>query len=867
MKKVNLVVILLIILLVFHKYFLPGPLVFGDAPYFYREGLKELLTFPTAWITRGNSIGGINLFLWIYPVMFIYGILGAFLHLNNDLILRILFYLPSLISALTGVYFLTKYLKLSTLVQFFAILIFLVNTYYLLIIDGGQVGIVLAYGLFPLVLLFLLKVVDKLSLKSFLIALLSSFLLTLIDFRISLICVLTAFLLKFFSGKKLFSLILVSICLLGSSSYWLIPSLKLAQNTISANISGLGNTTLLNSLTLFSSNWPANEFGKSIAPYFYFLILSALIFLPLFSKKDKNTIWLTFVFLIFAFLAKGASHPITLPYNLLLSTPIGIIFRDSTKFFIPLILIAAILIGIAFEEITKLFKSKYLKLTFISFSFLFILFLVWQAIFGKLNGVLGKNPDLGSYQKINNLINNQNGFLRDAWFIEKSPFAFHTETKQALDAKDLANLRPLASLNAGTGDRFNFINNKSYLDWFNLLGIKYLIFNGNPRVASLNESDQKDWNRLITLVENDARLQRLNLGTDFPIYENPQVRPNKFFVDKTFLVVGGDDVYEKLTALNKNFSVGNQGFLFSEDGKFDPSTLQDIASTSAIIIFNSKDKTDLKMSLLQTNFISPLKAIHSDWALKPAANYLEWKYDLLQNGIDTHEFDYNDGIAFSSKPNEKLVFNLNVPEDGNYFLEIRSMSSSGSGDLKANFANHNYEIKHKRPNQFEWFENGPITLPVGNYKLALENPLGFQVVSSISLIKDNQMNLANQLTQNFLGFFKHYDISNGQDSQKISEIISQDKWQNTSDALTGKTGWIIFTDNFNVNWSLQSIGRDVSPTYPMYSMINSFYVDSKWTDLKIVFKGNEDIRWGIYFSSLSLLLIIIGILFKLRKDK
>src|SRR5258708_19491119 len=115
MKKISFLSILVAVLLVFKKFFLPGPLVFGDAPYFYNQGLKELVSLPVAWLSRGNSLGGPNLFLWIYPLMLVYGFFGTFLLLVIDLILRILFYFPSLLFCFTAFYFLSKYFKLSSL--------------------------------------------------------------------------------------------------------------------------------------------------------------------------------------------------------------------------------------------------------------------------------------------------------------------------------------------------------------------------------------------------------------------------------------------------------------------------------------------------------------------------------------------------------------------------------------------------------------------------------------------------------------------------------------------------------------------------------------------------------------------------------
>ncbi len=483
-----------------------------------------------------------------------------------------------------------------------------------------------------------------------------------------------------------------------------------------------------------------------------------------------------------------------------------------------------------------------------------------------MNGVLGKNPNIADYQKIYNLISNNDGFLRTAWFTEKSPFVYHTEEKQALDAKDLVNFRPLASINVGTGDRFNFMNNNQYLDWFKLLGIKYLIFSGNPRVEILNKSDQEDWNRLLALTSKDNRLKKINLGTSFPVYENSVVMPNKFFVDKTYVVLGGDDIYQKFLGLDKNFSVSNQGFIFPEDGKSDPSLLQNVASTSAILIFNNKTENDLKMSFLQNDFLNVSDSYSSQWAIRKTGDYLNWKYELLQNSIDIHEFDYSKGIAFSSQPNEEIKFSLKVPTDGNYYLEVRSMDATNSGDLKVSFNHEADLIKRKTPGNFEWYEKGPITLTAGSYSLNLQNTQGFQVVNTIALVNDTEMRAANQLSQNFLGYFQHFNLNDQSDLSKIGNVLGTNKWETLSESGVTKPGWIIYTDSFNSNWNLERVNQN-DLSYPMYSMVNGFYVHPEWGNVRIIFKGDEYIRWGVYFSVLSILSIVVVFLWKLSRKK
>src|SRR5262249_51574492 len=152
---------------------------------------------------------------------------------------------------------------------------------------------------------------------------------SIIDFRFLIICFLTAFLLNIRTSKKIFNLFLIAISVLGLSAYWLVPTLNLSMSsTVETGIANLQTASLLNSMFLFSPSWPSNEFGQSISPYFYFAIVPILIFLPLFIKRQRKIIWLTFLFLIFAFLSKGTTPPFGGLYNFVISTKLGSIFRD-----------------------------------------------------------------------------------------------------------------------------------------------------------------------------------------------------------------------------------------------------------------------------------------------------------------------------------------------------------------------------------------------------------------------------------------------------------------------------------------------------------------------------------------------------------
>ena len=65
------------------------------------------------------------------------------------------------------------------------------------------------------------------------------------------------------------------------------------------------------------------------------------------------------------------------------------------------------------------------------------------------------------------------------WFPEKPTLGFSSTTNPAINAKSLVELRPFASLNVGSSDSFNFLNQPVSAEWLKILGVKYMFF---PRI-------------------------------------------------------------------------------------------------------------------------------------------------------------------------------------------------------------------------------------------------------------------------------------------------------------------------------------------------------------------------------------------------
>ncbi len=454
------------LVLAYKAFFLPGQLVWGDAPYFSNETLKTLVNLIPAWTQRGHNFGGPLDFYWAYPLILLFGLGHKLLGLENAALIRIVFYFPSIILAVVGGWWYAKKQGLNLLGQYFASLIYSLNTYILLLVDGGQVGVALAYGLFPF--------------GEYLPGLI---LLSVADFRIALIYLLFQLLSNFKSWSKVLKRGLI---LVGLHAYWWYPMLKLGASSLSTSVSGLQLTSLLNSLLLYQPHWPLNDYGKTTQPLFYFALIPILI---LSSKKWRQIL----IFLIFAFLAKGESAPFGSVYSYILNhISVAAAFRDSTKFFIPLMLLGAVLIGSTLQ--------KYKTLAMVAYFYL--LLLVYPALMGQLQGVLAGRQDVE--------IRPSQTTGRVLWFDQKPPLGYESKELPALDAKRLVENRIFASYNIGN-DVYNFFTQdktKSY-QWLKLLDNKTFTVKSVTLVVGPDDISSPLTNPAIYVEDGRVNLENL----------------------------------------------------------------------------------------------------------------------------------------------------------------------------------------------------------------------------------------------------------------------------------------------------------------------------------------------------------------------
>jgi hypothetical protein len=858
LKKVNYLYILAIFvpaIIAFKSFFQEGPLAFGDAPYYASEHIRTFLSEPIAWVSWGKMLGGVSDVLWIHPYMLLWAALSQFFNVDNAIATRLIFYFPSLLLSIISPILLTRYLKYSRLVQFFTALLYTFNTYFILLIDGGKVGVALSYGLFPLALMLLLKL-DRPNITRFYAAFITFNLLIAADLRIAIVCFLTYILWPHSKPWKL--LIIFCSAVLGLNLYWLIPLATSLSNDGGGGtaVSDLQLNSLLNSFTLFQPHWYLNQYGKVSFPYYYFLGIPVLILLSILIKKRQNYL-LLICFLIFAFLAKGTTPPLGFVYDWFINNfPFGFAFRDSTKFFVPLILIAGILIGMT----VSLFKKKFGNVSIILI-YIYILVLVSPVFLGKMNGNLSGRQENSDIKKINSHLQSESGFFRSAWFTEQSPMSYYSDNKFALHAKDLISIRPIASINAGN-DAFNYMyQDGEYKEWFDLLGIKYLIFSGNPRVDKLPEGEAIDWEILKNTVATEEGLIHEDWSTNIPVYSLPQVKPHIFSVKKALFVLGGDEIYRKLEKSDPSFSIGNQAIFFLEDGKWDPQILKNIPAEKASILLNDKGETNFTFSLLQKYFIGPVSNINSDWAIRGNQDYLKWKYEFLLNGIESYEFDYNLGMAFSTQKGEKIEYKVKAPTSGKYMIGVRTINKDVSVPIQIEVDNKKFDVITENAASFSWHKE-LIDLTQGDHILTITNNSSFSAINALAIVPESEWNNSSAITAELLNKFESESTFNTNEWNSLGiKQLSPVRYA----IEVPEASWLVFTDKYNSGWTL-SAGENLSKPLPAYSIINAYYINNPGNVI-LNFKGQEYVRLGEKLSGISAIILLLAFAYFRYYDK
>jgi hypothetical protein len=498
-KLIKPFLLLLLVITVFHAWFLPGLLSTFDFPYYSPLMMKDASIMPYAW---GFHVGldgfarFISPYSWVLPFINIPQVIFGRLGMDWGLIERITYLYPLLILLLISPVVLFKTVFPKNKFYLMAIIVFSFNTYSLLLFSG-EIFVALAYCLIPLILAIFIKILsDKNAISKTIYSIAAGLVVSLqimFDPRVAYVTLSAVALYAVFSilylvfSKKsrnlniksslnyfVFIIFIPGAITLLLQAFWILPSIFHGGNpveSLGAGYSSVGAVQFLsfakleNTITLLHPNWPENIFGKVYFMRPEFLLLPVLAFASLFfikrSETSKEKVYILFfalLGLVGTFLAKGSNDPFGGIYLWMFNhIPGFIMFRDPAKWYLLVAISYSILIPFSMWKIYEwlsdhaefrikdsrfINKNKIFNMQniFVVLVVGYLLFLIRPALLGQLGGTFKTTTIPAEYTKLEQFLSSQNNFSRTLWVPSKQRFGFYSNNHPEMSAQILFNI-------------------------------------------------------------------------------------------------------------------------------------------------------------------------------------------------------------------------------------------------------------------------------------------------------------------------------------------------------------------------------------------------------------------------------------------
>src|SRR5258708_4117152 len=457
----------------------------GDWRFFWPENIGSFAHLPSAWDSILNTGLGIpsSATLWLTSYLYSTALLTK-LGISWGIISIIFWILPPVIFSFLSAYFLSRYLfRQNKIFNFLSGLLYIFNTYFLLIFTGGQLGVCFAYALAPFVILRFCKSIHEPTVRNGLLTGVFLGLQILFDPRLVYITLTAVLIYYFLVGIRLkqikrqiiLTFFMPFSIVLFLHSYWILPLLlthfsSIPKNYIqSPSISFFSFADFSHAFSLLHPNWPENLFGKVYFLRPEFLVLpilaySSILFLqnsrpkadqPLAEKlknqklenkeinlnhRDSFLVYFVLLGILGTFLAKGVNEPFGNLYLWMFDhVPGFIMFRDPTKFYLLISLSYALLIPFSLSMIARLVSMKYkilsIKKTYflILISFIILIFFLLRPVFSPMfTAKFLPKPIPDDYIKLKNILVADQTFSRTLWIPQIQRYGFFSNIHPAM---------------------------------------------------------------------------------------------------------------------------------------------------------------------------------------------------------------------------------------------------------------------------------------------------------------------------------------------------------------------------------------------------------------------------------------------------
>lgn len=901
-----MIYIITLVLVVFWKFIGVSNNVANDFSYLSKPELISRFTLPQIWQERISEGFGqyVLLILWNWPMDLLYGLLGK-IGIAFSLIQILVFLLPFVFIGYYSFKRFVNYFEIEGVKEKIGILFYLINPYVILLIDGGQLSIALAYILIPAVFVSFLRGVDG-DFRSKLVAGLFFAGLGFLDIRylyLLAILLIVYFVYEMFGSKKsifiqiqswFYTILAISIVFGILNAYWIIPSIFSRTPTLPegySNVSQVTNLSFTNwkhAVLLHPSGWYKNVFGNVMSLNKEFVLVPVFVLLGfIIGIKKKSTYFFVSLTLLGIFLVKGSNVPFSGVYPYLFEHIPGFsLFRDSTKFFVFIALGYSYFIGLLIDKIHINNKSKVVSLVTTGFIICYLLFLVRPVWLGQMTGMFSKPVNEQGFKEVWNKLENDNDFGRVLWLPAQPPLGYSSPSHPSIEGVRLFSKRPFAPGVVGSYESFNFLREAPYMgELFDVLGIKYIAYPfPDTRREELKQDNVDYYHAFLDQLTNLPWVE--NRVTDSPVpllkVKNSQ---DKFFVaDNTYAIAGSDSVYE-------NFGEGKSGILkdtvliFAEESTGLVSDLPDHTK----YILNDKQELDLIMTKVpKSNFIFPAQKLPSSptengwfdnhfvgafWK-RESIDFL-WTRNFLQQkyGIDNTDFDYGEGIAFSEGENALQISDSKIRRGNSLYVRVLVSSKGGlvefyQGNIKIGEVNAKNETPEKVeikltgykevPDQFfeydkadfKWFEVGGL---VEEGKIEIRTQGEINIVNALVSISPDEFKSIEKDSNDTYQYSILISDNQFSDQERTIPTITYERiaptYYKVSVSGLTKPSTLVFSETYDPLWRIYDHDGNEGKPYKLYSLINGFNVE-KDGEYDVYFTPQKFVNYGLAVSIL-----------------
>lgn len=856
---------LLIIVLAFNNWLLPfHENVSTDLSYNFKA-FSEGIEYPWSWATVLTSNGlGVDstITLWSYPVQVVY---QSFLKIGVPFWfqMKYLGLLPILLFCFIGFKLISYRVKTLPL---FSLFIYVLNPYFLSIIDGGQLNLAFAYSLIPITIsVNLLPNKNKLRYKYLSVILI--WITSCFDLRIAIIEIIIIGLILLLKKKiKQLSLFvsITAICLLLWHFYWIAP-LIISKNGITPvgytsayTASTLSYATLGHAISLQPANWYLNVFGKTENTRWYLYIYPLLAFGVLAFTKNKFIKYIAVVALTGIFLSKGTQEPLGLIYQFLYThLPGFVFFRDSSKFF----MIIAFCYSLLISNLFSILKNKFIKLSYLLLIVCTVI--IWPVFTGKLYGTFAI-PHLSNEVKNSWKLFANEEFYRSIWYPAKHPLGYSSTNHPSINLIDLINLRPFTTNITGSYESLNFLRSAAVPEILKTASVKYFIFPDTDNRKGLFDSKEEEY---IAWLKNYFRSQSW-LSTKstgaVDVYELPEYFDKFRLLKSIAWVVGPDNTYEEFT--KRKIGLKNIAVIHVDEY---PNLLDNISLINledSRIVMNQTDILDVKMSLTNDKQLTTLSSLVSEdnsdpsgWWSKPPNSFIDIRTFLYEKyKLDYHDFDRGKGYLISERKNK-----IQIPLSKHGSVYARVLMSSESGKLVFKSSQNVTSINtFNNSTVLRWVK---VFSNITDKEITVESDGNINILNTISVLNTQE---ESEIDKKFndLGVplvnIDDYLVNPPYLSEKVSwEYVNP---TNYTIKNINSNGLLVFSDSYSKKW-ISETGDKKSESIPIYSYINGFHVN-RGSMVEIRYSIQDDVYKFIPISFISMLIpSVIMMLSLLRK--